>query len=195
MSETDYRRLSVREKEARNRQHEPPTRCPVCEMGVQPDDLLAHLAGRCQGRPQPHLRSRWVTYREALKLGVSRSTLMRWANDGRVRKTGEIGNRRYLLRDLIKCISVRKAAPRRGSADKQLTKPRRNEPSLRMGQPIETELAKRLRAYAEQVGGFAAAGRKLDIPCDTLRRAAAGEKVRRGTMVLIDRQITELTTR
>lgn len=194
----DYRRLSVKDKEARNRQHGRPRRCPVCEMGIQPGDIIAH-AERCEGLPDLHPRDRWVSWSEAVRLGAPESTLHGWIAAGRVRNSGEEGSRRYLLGDVEICIVLlRRASDKRsdGKAEvKTLTKRPRKDPRLSMGIPIETELAERLTAFVESVGGYAAAGRKLDIPSDTLRRAALGEKVRRGTIVLIDRQITELTTR
>lgn len=195
----DYHKLSVAQKEAANRLHEPPTRCPVCEMAVQPDDLLAHVDKRCEGRPEPHPRSRWVTRKDALAMGASWPSLKRWANTGKVRIRRIDNSRRYLLRDLTKCLAAARTGlahePAENPESKTLTNRARKDPMLRMGTPIETELAKRLAAFVESVGGYAAAGRKLDIPSDTLRRAALGEKVRRGTVVLIDRQITELANR
>lgn len=198
MTTSKYNRLSVAEKEARNRLHGRPRRCPVCEMGVQPGDILAH-ASRCEGPPALHPQDRWVGWSEARRLGAGASTLHRWVAAGRVRISGEEGSRRYLLGDLEICLLTIRLHSRDGSADKTdrktLTKRARKDPRLRMGTPIETELSERLAAFVESVGGFAAAGRKLDIPSDTLRRAAAGEKVRRGTKVLIDRQIADVMAR
>ncbi|MCP4448256.1 MAG: hypothetical protein GY811_23395 [Myxococcales bacterium] len=54
------------------------------------------------------------------------------------------------------------------------------------------ELTEHLISFADRVGGFAAAGRKLDIPADTLRRAATGERVRRGTVALIAGELARL---
>lgn len=62
---------------------------------------------------------------------------------------------------------------------KPLTKPPQAVPRMEMGQQLPTDLSSRLNAFAQKVGGFAAAGRKLDIPADTPRRVAAGEMVRR----------------
>lgn len=107
MSSGDYQRLSVAEKQAHHRRamRAGPTRCPACETAVQPRDLLAHVEQRCAGRPDPHPNDDWVTWGEALELGASKPTLHRWVASGRVRAEGKRRRRRYLLRDLVKCLA------------------------------------------------------------------------------------------
>ena len=99
-----YRSMSVAEKEAHNRMHEPPVRCPDCDMAVQPEDLEKHMAERCQGRPEPVRQCRWISWSEATKL-VSKVKLHRLVAKGKVRTRGEKGSRGYLYRDLVKCIA------------------------------------------------------------------------------------------
>jgi hypothetical protein len=106
----DYRRMNVVEKQAHQRaqMREAAVVCPVCEAQTTARDLLGHMATRCPGRREPHPASAWVTWREALALGVPRGTLSRWVARGQVRSTGEILDRRYLLRDLATCVARRK---------------------------------------------------------------------------------------
>lgn len=60
-----------------------------------------------------------------------------------------------------------------------------------MGKPLDETTMQELKAFATSVGGLAAAGRKLDVPVDTLRRAAAGERLRAGTRLLIAAKLAE----
>jgi hypothetical protein len=105
----DYRRMNVVEKQAHQRaqMREAAVVCPVCEVQTTARDLLGHMATRCPGRREPHPASAWVTWREALALGVPRGTLSRWVARGLVRSSGEIQDRRYLLRDLATCVAWR----------------------------------------------------------------------------------------
>jgi hypothetical protein len=50
-----------------------------------------------------------VTWKQALAMGVPKQTLLFWIRRGYVRHRGERGDRRYLLRDLVR----RTAANRR----------------------------------------------------------------------------------
>lgn len=104
-----YHRMSLAEKErhTRERAREPAITCPVCEVQTTVDDLLAHLAERCEGRREPHHASRWVTWREALSMGILRGTLSRWVQRREVRVKFLDGQRAYLLRDLVRLVTTR----------------------------------------------------------------------------------------
>lgn len=114
-----YARLTVGQKQRRHRDgmREPAVRCPACETQTTVADLLMHIEMRCPGasspEPPPHPRSRWVTWREALELGVPRGTMNRWIGRGLVRtRTVPIPQRQYLLRDLVTRIADRRARRR-----------------------------------------------------------------------------------
>lgn len=104
-----YARMSLAQKQrvAVERQREPAVACPRCETQTTAADLLRHV-GTCPGRRAPHPASKWVGWREAIDLGVSRSTLSFWAHRGMVRVQGEPERRRYLLRDLTVRIANRR---------------------------------------------------------------------------------------
>lgn len=108
MTRRHYHRLSVAEKERyqRERIREPSISCPVCEAQTTVDDLLAHLAERCAGRREPHHLSRWVTWSEALALGIRRGTLSKWVRREAVRVRSNETQREYLLRDLIRQLGL-----------------------------------------------------------------------------------------
>lgn len=111
-----YARLSLAEKQVAHleRMREPPLRCPACGMETTVADLLAHVAERCPGRAaEPHPHARWVSWRDAIGLGVSEPTMSRWIRRGYIRARGEPQDRRYLLRDLTLRLAERRA--RRGS--------------------------------------------------------------------------------
>lgn len=105
----DYHRMSLPEKQAyaRARMREPAVVCPDCETQLLPADMLGHLA-RCEGPREPHPNSAWVSWREALALGILRGTLSRWVSRGLVRHKGELQARRYLLRDLARMLALRR---------------------------------------------------------------------------------------
>jgi hypothetical protein len=187
-----YQRLSAAEKGQyhRDKMREPPMRCPACETSVQPEDMQAHQQ-RCQGRPAPHARSKWVTFQEALQLGAERKTLSRWVERGRVRIQGAKGQRRYLARDIAgQLASGRWRSANRGS--NVLTKGRATYQSSGMVEPISEDVRTRLRALADSMGSAEAVARKMDISADTLRKAMAGTRVRRGTRVLIETQMEKI---
>jgi hypothetical protein len=115
-----YHRLSISAKQARHREamREPSIACPHCDTQTTAADLLRHLEA-CSGRREPHPLSKWVTWSEALALGVARDTLSRWVRQGRVRSRvsvrvdgernrGRPARRRYLLRDVTKLLALRK---------------------------------------------------------------------------------------
>lgn len=194
VGKSDYHKMSVAEKERHNRQHAPPTRCPHCDIAVQADDLIAHVATRCSGKPELHHRSRWIKHREALRMGITRMGLSRQVQAGRVRTKGEVGQRRYLLVDLAKYIAIRgkRRAGNQGKArakrqGKPLTKPRRSVHNLKMTKT--KDLKTRVSAYVATAGSFSAASRKLDVPIDALKRCAKGESIRDGTKLLIESRL------
>lgn len=89
--------------------------CPCCDTHVMPVDLLEHLELRCAGPRDPGPGAKWVTWREALKMGVRKETLSRWVRNETVRFKGAPGDRHYLLRDLALRIALREANRRRQS--------------------------------------------------------------------------------
>lgn len=105
-----YHKLPAADKRkvARDRIREPPVRCPGCGMGIQPDDLPRHVEERCEGRGEVPQQARWVTWAEALEMGVPRKTLHRWIRAGRVRSYGQPRKRKYLMRDISIQIAKRK---------------------------------------------------------------------------------------
>lgn len=104
---TGYRRMSLIEKQAHARAQvrEAAVPCPSCDTQVMPVDLLGHLEARCTGPREPGPGAKWVTWREALAMGVPKLTIVRWIKAGRVRRRGERGERRYLLRDLAQNVA------------------------------------------------------------------------------------------
>lgn len=108
MSGDDYRRLSVPEKEARNREamREPAIVCPSCETQTTVADMPRHLAS-CPGPREPHPLSRWITWASAMRLGVSKRSLHYWTSTGLVRVEIVRGHRRYLERDVVMRIALR----------------------------------------------------------------------------------------
>lgn len=194
----NYRRLSAPEKRelSLRRMREPGVQCPQCETMCGVDDLLGHLATRCNGLREPHPHSRWLTVTQAVELGVARKTLYRWAASERVRTKPGDGGQRFLARDVTRRIadsltgdtgSKRRPKRRRNRLPKQATRDRAG----RMSQALSKALIDRLQAYAGTVGGLAAASRRLDIPTNTLRRAASGQPLRAGTRKLIELQLEE----
>jgi hypothetical protein len=101
-SQTSYHRMSVAEKQAYARANvrEQAVACPKCDTQTTAADLLEHVEKRCQGPREPGPGSKWVTWREALALGVTGWTLSRWVSAGDVRFRGELNERQYLLRDI-----------------------------------------------------------------------------------------------
>ena len=187
-----YSRLSLAEKELRNRSHGVPRRCPVCELGLQPGEMQAHKK-RCAGLPSFCRADRWLTWGQAVNMGAPEATLRGWVDRGIVRTSGDVGSVRYLLGDVDKCILIRDlAAQPRGKGNqpaKELTKTTPKAYSIGMGKPVDNELADRIIAYCKQVGGFAAASRKLDVAIDTLKRAANSGRVTNSTLRDIEAQL------
>lgn len=104
-----YARLSVPEKQAddRNRMREPSVSCPHCEVQTTVADLLQHVEQRCARSREPHLLSRWISWREAISLGVKKSTMGWWIEKGLVRWQGQSKSRVYLMRDIVTRIASR----------------------------------------------------------------------------------------
>ena len=100
-----YHQLSIAEKQAHAvaGQRERPTVCLTCDMQMMPDDLPNHKK-RCSG-PGPAIK--FVTWPEALALGVPHSTFGRWVNEGLIRYEGDPPDRKYVKRDLIKELEKR----------------------------------------------------------------------------------------
>jgi hypothetical protein len=112
---SDYHKLSIADKRALNIStvRESAVACPRCETQLMPDDLLAHLDERCTGPREPGPGSKWVTWSEALALGVPVRTLTRWVSAKFVRFKGGRGDRLYLRRDLVKRLAFRRIGSRR----------------------------------------------------------------------------------
>jgi hypothetical protein len=111
-----YQRLSILEKRARDlaRVREPAVPCPGgCGVQLMAADLISHLSQRCPGPSAPGPTAKWVTWREALALGVPAMTLSDWARKGNVRTFGGRGDRKYLLGDLQLQIAKRIVSRRR----------------------------------------------------------------------------------
>jgi len=115
MAAAPYHKLSIGEKQAYAREvaREQAVRCPVCETALMPADLLVHIAERCTGQREPGPGAKWVTWREAIMMGVPGKTLARWAERGFVRFIGTRQDRKYLLRDLALKIAQRNGFRRR----------------------------------------------------------------------------------
>lgn len=109
--QTSYHRMSVAEKQAYSRANvrEQAVACPRCDTQTTAADLLEHLEKRCAGPRDPGPGSKWVTWREALELGVPGTTLTTWTRTGLVRSTGSRQERRYLQRDAVVLIAARRA--------------------------------------------------------------------------------------
>lgn len=105
----NYHRMPIAQKraEAIARIREPSVTCPQCDTHVMPDDLLAHLKDRCPGPREPGPGARWISHREVIAMGVSRSTLSFWTASGQVRFSGDRQDRKYLHRDLALKIAQR----------------------------------------------------------------------------------------
>jgi hypothetical protein len=174
----EYRKKSIKEKEAANRQHGIPNRCPECDVAVSPEDSIRHRKELCPGRPDPHPNARWVYHRQALAMGISAKELSELSAARIVRTMGEKGHRRYLMRDIAKHMQfkdvrakVAKAKAQARAEVKSLDKTEGIAP-----QSQEMELTKRLRNYIEAVGSAAAASRNLNCPVDSIRKVAKGGK-------------------
>lgn len=115
MMAASYQKLSIADKRALDlsRARDAAVRCPHCDMQVMPTDLVAHIDKRCAGRPEPGPGAKWVTWAEALAMGVPRVTMHRWVERGFVRFTGDRQDRKYLLRDLALKIAQRRGFRRR----------------------------------------------------------------------------------
>lgn len=111
----NYHRLPIAQKrtEALARAREPAVTCPDCDTQVTSVDLLAHMKERCTGLREPGPGAKWVTWRDAIAMGVNRQTLSRWSQTGQVRFIGETQDRKYLMRDLALKISQRLGFRRR----------------------------------------------------------------------------------
>lgn len=105
---SDYRRLSMSEKERRQHEElrEPPVPCPYCETQVPVAGLISHIEKRCAGFRAPHPLSKWIPWSHARALGIARSTLKNWTRTKRVRWQPAGHGRLYLLRDLVKNLAL-----------------------------------------------------------------------------------------
>lgn len=147
MATTDYRKMSIAEKEAHTRTHAPPHRCPgcgmqideaelaehraarcteahnipmscpECEQRVPVEDLADHIAHKCKGRPEPHPKARWVDVRQAKALGITRRALYKQATKGKIRQKGEMGHKRFLVADIGKFLSRQIAREKKRKAN------------------------------------------------------------------------------
>ena len=184
----DYRRMTVVQKHEYSRLFEPPMRCVVCEMAVQPDDLLAHVDGRCPGRPEPHRRSRWLTLKDASRIGPTQRTVLRLAARKEIRTKGEKGHTRYLMRDIARYQAGRVTAEAKRAAKRLTMQAQKGDGK---GMTKEMELEERVKAYASEIGGIDAVARSLDIPRGTISKAMKSCKgMRQGTLMLLEARLT-----
>ena len=192
---TDYHKMSVAEKELYNRQHDIPTRCPVCHVAVMPSDERAHVE-RCTGRPAPGPQSRWLNHRDSIKAGVRKQRLSELAKTGRIRTKDCGGRKLYLMRDITRFLAAQdrrsRAAKERATASELTRGTGKGRISGRMSKPKpELPLKQRVSEYVTKAGSYASASRQLDVPINSLKRAAKGETLRRGTELLILNQLRE----
>lgn len=112
---SQYHLLSANEKRTVSlaRVRPPAVTCPACDTQVMSADLLAHIEQRCTGPREPGPGSKWVSWAEALKLGISKKALWTWVHRGDVRMRGERGERQYLHRDLVVQVARRLLIRRR----------------------------------------------------------------------------------
>lgn len=196
----EYHLLSAAEKRrfAIDRIREPDIACPHCGTRTLVKDLVAHIAERCPGQAPVHGRAAWVPWHQALALGVKRHTMSRWVRSGRVRCRGTRGRREYLLRDIVSAIAMRRRTVRPNATrsndppkapEKRLTKSRGKRHTLGMADPLQPQLMRRLKRFAEKKGGYEPTSRALDISATTIKRALTGGTVRRGTASLIEMQL------
>jgi hypothetical protein len=111
-----YHRLSIAGKQAAAREQlaEPPMSCPSdCGTRLQPADVLPHLKERCPGPRPPGPGSTWVDWRGAIATGVPPVTLHDWVRRGAVRVIGPRQSQKYLLRDLVSKVAIRRLSRRR----------------------------------------------------------------------------------
>lgn len=104
-----YARMSLAAKQAqhRDRMREPAIVCPFCEVQTTVAELPRHARESCPGARAPHPLSEWVSWRDAMALGVPRQTLSRWVRRGQVRSRGERDRRQYLRRDVTRLVVLR----------------------------------------------------------------------------------------
>lgn len=101
--------IQAKQRMVLERAREQPCRCPGCEAALDPADLLAHVEQRCAGPREVHPHARWLTWKEAYRL-VPRATLRAWVRRKVVRVDGPPRARRYLLRDVVQALAVRRIA-------------------------------------------------------------------------------------
>lgn len=106
---SEYHRLSAAAKEARHRDRmrEPAIQCPRCGTSTTVVDLPRHRQTTCPGRREPHPLSEWISWGQALELGVPPGTLSRWVRRGEVRARGPRRRREYLRLDVTLMLARR----------------------------------------------------------------------------------------
>jgi hypothetical protein len=111
---SDYHKLPIAKKRAQALAgvREGAIACPSCDTQVMPADMTSHLE-RCTGPREPGPGSKWVSWQEALAMGVTGRTIIRWRKRGWLRTQGGRGDRKYLLRDLVKRVARRRVERRR----------------------------------------------------------------------------------
>jgi hypothetical protein len=134
-----------------------------------------------------------MKHAEAIEAGVTKKTLSRMVESGKIRAKGARGRRRYLMRDIARFLASRKRRQIAAMANPQaskLTKPRPRHHNNGMSTP-KPPLRERVAAFVETAGSFSAASRRLDVPIDALKRAAKGEHIREGTALLIENRLND----
>ena len=179
---------------------EPPLVCPQCGTKTPVGQLSAHIRERCPGKPEPTRASRWVDRGFLERMDVDAATADRWVAAGKLRtRDGGL----YLLRDVDLLVTLAAVGPMQATSQttykatskattKTLTTRRRRARNRRVANDsLRPEVAKRLRAFADEAGGVDSVARRIDVPAATLRRALAGGALRRGTRALIESEIAK----
>ena len=106
-------KIGQKQAHARERLREPAVACPICETQTTAADLLEHIETRCPAPREPNPGASWITWRQALAMGLPRGTLSRWVKHRLVRTREGGHERQYLLRDVAVHTAARRAQQRR----------------------------------------------------------------------------------
>lgn len=108
-----YHLLSAADKEsyAVSRLRPSPLRCPDCEVGLMPEDLLPHQDKRCPGLPAPRPGDRWMSVFQVSRLGISRPALRHWIDSGLVRTRLDGNAQTFLEQDIVREFVIRRKRP------------------------------------------------------------------------------------
>lgn len=177
-----YNNLSLKEKESRNRLHEPHRRCPACDMAIHPDDLLVHKRDRCKGRPEPHPRCKWLSWKQAIDEGLTKRSLSHMAATGKIRTRIKKDKKQYLKADVVEVLAL--DPPKVRLHFRPLPKaPKKVKETQR---PLDDKAAKRLTAVVTLAGSQRAAAELTGVSLRTMRRAIHSKPLTYGTRLAIE---------